>query len=117
MKNNRPYLLLGASGGPRIISSVLQTILNVVDFKMDLRRAIEAPRIHHQWVPNVLQVEKSVPITEVRSLERRGHEVQERQALGAVQAIVIQRGKATTESDPRRAQRPTDADGRPKPAD
>jgi gamma-glutamyltranspeptidase/glutathione hydrolase len=109
-QRNRPFLVLGASGGPRIISSVLQTMLNVLDFKMGIREAVEAPRIHHQWSPNVLQMEKGFPQAEVRSLERRGHEIQDRNSLGRVQAIMIPKGIAV--ADPRRDQRPTDQEAR-----
>ncbi|TMA06703.1 MAG: gamma-glutamyltransferase, partial [Deltaproteobacteria bacterium] len=49
LQGERPVLIVGASGGPRIISATLQTIVNVLDFRIPLKKAIAAPRIHHQW--------------------------------------------------------------------
>lgn len=102
LRQNRPFLVLGGSGGPRIVTAVLQTLLNVLDFKMDVRRAVEATRIHHQWMPNVLQVEKGLPPADLESLERRGHQMQERSSLARVQAIEIDGKKVTGVVDPRR---------------
>src|SRR5262249_16461049 len=50
LQGDRPELIVGAAGGPRIISATLQTILNVLDFHMPVKEAVEAPRIHHQWI-------------------------------------------------------------------
>ncbi len=70
------FMALGAPGGPRIISTVLQTILNVVDFGMNLRQAIDFPRFHHQWMPDELRIEDHgfSPDT-IRLLEERGHTI------------------------------------------
>jgi len=57
LKNGKLYLVIGSPGGPTIITTVLQVILNVVDFDMNLREAIAAPRIHHQWLPDVVKYE------------------------------------------------------------
>lgn len=105
LKGNRPALIVGGSGGPRIISATLQTILNVVDFQMPAQQAIDSPRIHHQWLPNELNVEAKIPPETKRSLERRGHAIRERSALGLVQAIVARRGKISGASDPREEER------------
>ena len=105
VQGDRPVLIVGASGGPRIISATLQTILNVLDFRMPLKRAIESPRIHHQWVPNEITVEREIPEATRRSLGRRGHAVREGNSLGVVQAIVAQRSKIIGEADPRKEER------------
>jgi len=57
-KDGKPYLLTGSPGGRTIINTVLQTIVNVIDFNMDVSEAIAAPRVHHQWLPNRLSIEK-----------------------------------------------------------
>jgi gamma-glutamyltranspeptidase/glutathione hydrolase len=57
IKDGKPVLILGTPGGKRIITAVLQTILNVVDFRMNIQEAVDAPRIHHQWLPDVTNVE------------------------------------------------------------
>ena len=102
LQGGRPVLIVGAAGGPRIITATLQTILNVLDFHMPLKKALEAPRIHHQWMPNELVVENKVPDQVRRSLERRGHIVKERTSLGVAQAILVRRSKVTAGADPRK---------------
>ncbi|MBI2360297.1 MAG: gamma-glutamyltransferase, partial [Deltaproteobacteria bacterium] len=106
LRGDRPVLIVGASGGPRIISATLQTILNVLDYRMRLKKALEAPRIHHQWMPDELAVENKVPDPLRHSLERRGHVVKERTSLGVVQAILVRRSKVTAEADPRKHEGP-----------
>ncbi|HKE11014.1 MAG TPA: gamma-glutamyltransferase, partial [Myxococcota bacterium] len=63
-------------GGPRIISTTLLTILNIVDYGMNPEEAVSAPRFHHQWVPDTLSVERAVPRDVIDGLERRGHTVE-----------------------------------------
>ena len=58
-KDNKPFLIVGSPGGGRIITTVLQTIINIIDYKMTLNEAIDAPRFHHQWYPDEIQVEKN----------------------------------------------------------
>ncbi|MBI2602392.1 MAG: gamma-glutamyltransferase [Deltaproteobacteria bacterium] len=83
------FLILGAQGGPRIISSVLQTISNVIDFKMPLPDAVHAKRIHHQWLPDHIRTETDgLPKDVMRTLEAKGHTIKESSApTGDVQAI------------------------------
>src|SRR5882724_592567 len=105
LQGDRPELIVGAAGGPRIISATLQTILNVLDFQMPIKEAVEAPRIHHQWIPDELNVEDKLPPETKKSLERRGHTVRERTTLGVVQAVVAKRAKSTGAADSRKADR------------
>lgn len=105
LQGDRPALIVGASGGPRIISATLQTILNVLDFRMPVERAVASPRIHHQWMPNELVLESKISPGIRKSLERRGHVVRDRSSLGVVQAILVRRGKITAAADPRKEER------------
>lgn len=105
LQGDRPGLIVGASGGPRIISATLQTILNVLDFRMPVERAVASPRVHHQWMPNELVVESKIPPSIKKSLERRGHVVRDRSSLGVVQAILVRSGKITAAADPRKEER------------
>ncbi|MGH7830759.1 MAG: gamma-glutamyltransferase, partial [Candidatus Binatia bacterium] len=102
LQGDRPVLIVGASGGPRIINATLQTLLNALDFGMPIDKAVESPRIHHQWMPNELVVEDEVPPNTRTSLERRGHTMKERESLGVVQAILVKRGRVSTQADPRK---------------
>lgn len=106
LDGEKPVLIVGAAGGPRIITATLQTILNVLDFSMPLRKAVRTPRVHHQWKPNRLLVENKIPRTIRESLGRRGHVIKSRRSLGTVQAILINGGKLSGEADPRKARDP-----------
>jgi gamma-glutamyltranspeptidase/glutathione hydrolase len=88
LRGDRPELIVGGAGGPRIISATLQTILNVIDFRMPVDKAVAAARIHHQWLPERLDVENELPQETRKSLERRGHGIRETRVVGVVQAIV-----------------------------
>ena len=94
---------VGGSGGPRIISNVLQVFLGVFAFGLDPRAAVEAPRIHHQWSPDVLTVEAEIA-PEVRvALGQRGHHVIVSEAPTAVQMIRVRAdGVREAASDPRK---------------
>ena len=105
LQGDRPELIVGGAGGPRIISATLQTILNVLDFQMPIKEAVEAPRIHHQWMPDELNVEDKLPPETKKSLERRGHTVKDRATLGVVQAVLAKRSKTTGAADSRKADR------------
>jgi len=87
IKDGKAVFALGASGGPRIISSTLQVLLNMTRFGMSPAEAINQPRIHHQWLPNVLFVEEPLFEKIRKPLEQRKHSVQRRNHLAAVQAV------------------------------
>lgn len=102
LKNNKPFMAVGASGGPRIISGTLNTIMNVIDFGMNIEEAVSAQRFHHQWFPNKLFIEKDMPNDVKENLIKKGHELSSGEAESAVQAIMIKDGKITGASDPRK---------------
>ena len=105
LQGDRPEVVVGGAGGPRIISATLQTILNLIDFQMPVKEAVSSPRIHHQWMPDNLIAEADIPAEAKRSLERRGHSVRERGVVGVVQAITVKQGKASGAADPRKEER------------
>jgi gamma-glutamyltranspeptidase/glutathione hydrolase len=105
LNGGRPELVVGAAGGPRIINATLQTILNRLDFKMPLARAVSSARIHHQWMPERLSVEASFAAEAKKSLEQRGHTVREQSALGVVQAISWDGATMSGAADPRKVER------------
>jgi len=90
LKDDKPFMVTGSPGGPRIISTVLLTILNVVDWGMDIQAAVSAPRYHHQWIPDTLRVEPETPRDVTGALAALGHtvDVQSRH-WSAAEAIVI----------------------------
>lgn len=107
LKNGKPVLALGASGGPRIITSVLQVMLNVLDHNMPLDQAVTAPRLHHQWQPNELYSDKPLNKNRIEALTAYGHQYNERRKTGVVQALQIKPdGTMHGMSDPRKGGRP-----------
>ena len=86
-KHRQPVLTVGAAGGPRIITQVVSTIVNYFDFGMSLEQAVAAPRFHHQWSPNEIQVEKTLPEEVVGTLRELGHKVTTSDRVGVTQAI------------------------------
>ncbi len=103
-KDGRPWLVTGSPGGSRIITSVLQMIVNVIDHGMNIADAASVPRIHHQWLPDRLQLESGFSIDTVRELERRGHEISNAQAMGSLQSVIRRDELFRGSSDPRRPQ-------------
>jgi gamma-glutamyltranspeptidase / glutathione hydrolase len=89
-RDGRLFMVVGGPGGGRIITSVLQTVANVVDFGMNVRDAVDSPRFHHQWRPDVLTVEPGFSPDTVRLLEQRGHKVETSSSVARIFAIVVQ---------------------------
>ncbi len=86
--NNEPVLILGARGGPRIISAVFNVVTNVIDFGMQLDRAVGAPFYHHQWHPDRLEyLPNALSFGQLRELRRMGHAPSRRRIMGRVAAI------------------------------
>ena len=92
LRDGKPFLIVGGPGGSKIISSVLQVILNVVDFGMNVQDAVDAPRFHHQWQPDVLTVERGFSPDTIRILESLGHKVESSNSVARIEAIVIDKG-------------------------
>jgi gamma-glutamyltranspeptidase / glutathione hydrolase len=86
-RDGKAVLVLGASGGPTIITSTLQTLLNILVFGQDAEAAVAAPRVHHQWLPATLGVESGIPQPTRVVLERLGHQITDAGTLGAVQVV------------------------------
>ncbi|MBI3449219.1 MAG: gamma-glutamyltransferase [Acidobacteria bacterium] len=90
LKDGRPYLALGTPGGSRIATMVLRVIVNVVDFGMDLQAAVDAPRCHHQWLPDRISCERDALSADVaEALRKRGHEIAPTGMRGDIQAILF----------------------------
>ncbi|MEQ1910590.1 MAG: gamma-glutamyltransferase, partial [Vicinamibacterales bacterium] len=75
VKDGKLFMTVGAPGGSRISTAVLQVILNVVDFGMNIQDAIDAPRVHHQWLPDRLSIERAISPDTVALLKARGYDV------------------------------------------
>lgn len=90
LNDDKPFLILGSPGGSTIITSVLQVIINVLEFNMNIRDAIDAPRFHHQWLPDEIVFESYGMTEDVKfNLINRGHKLKEISILGRVEGILF----------------------------
>jgi gamma-glutamyltranspeptidase/glutathione hydrolase len=106
LKDGRPVLALGASGGPRIITSVLQVMLNVIEFDMPLDEALSAVRIHHQWLPDEVYFDREPPEALLNAL-KTANKISTERKTGVVQAIqFLPDGTLLGACDPRKGGRP-----------
>jgi gamma-glutamyltranspeptidase/glutathione hydrolase len=102
LHNGKPYIVIGAPGGSRIITGVMQVILNVIDFKMNIQEAIDQPRFHHQWRPDRLYLERGFSPDTIALLKARGHDVEENTfGVALVEGILIDGGWLQGGSDGR----------------
>lgn len=103
MKDGQPWLVTGSPGGSRIITTVLQVILNMVDHDMNVAEATIAPRIHHQWLPDELRVERGLSPDTLALLKTMGHTLSVEETMGSTQSIHIdpETGLRYGYSDPR----------------
>jgi len=97
-KDGKPYFVTGSPGGSTIITIVLQNILNVIDFDMNAMEAVTAPRIHHQWLPDVIVTEPGISADTVRILEERGF-VFNKDEIGKYKRTTLGRANAIMHKD------------------
>ncbi len=102
LKDGQPFIVTGSPGGGRIITTVLQLIVNVIDHGMNIAEATSAVRVHHQWLPDELRMEKGLSLDTIRLLEAKGHKISTQNAMGATQSIMRIDGRLYGASDPRR---------------
>tara|TARA_B100000497_G_scaffold47542_1_gene54985 strand:+ start:1428 stop:3143 length:1716 start_codon:yes stop_codon:yes gene_type:complete len=101
-KNDEPYMVFGSPGGSRIITTVLQVALNVMDHDMNIAQAVHSPRIHHQWLPEILMIESGFGPDTERLLKEKGYKLYPSSTMGSVQAIMKEGDYFYGSADPRR---------------
>jgi gamma-glutamyltranspeptidase/glutathione hydrolase len=101
LRDGKLYLVVGSPGGPTIINTVLEVVVNVIDFGMNVADAVDAPRLHHQWMPDVLHLERGFSPDTVALLKARGHTVVLEDGQGEVAAIRVKDGWLEGSADPR----------------
>jgi gamma-glutamyltranspeptidase/glutathione hydrolase len=89
LKDGKPFLVTGSPGGSRIITTVLQTLVNVIDHRMNVAEASIAPRVHHQWLPDKLRIEKGLSPDTLRLLRQQGYVLSPEPPMGRTQTIEI----------------------------
>ena len=101
-KDGEPFIVVGTPGGRTIINTVLQIILNVTEFEMNIAQAVEASRIHHQWLPDVTSFESwGISLDTQKLYESKGHQVRYRSSQGRAHCIMIQDGMLYGAADSR----------------
>ena len=99
-------IVIGASGGPLIISSTLQVIVNLIDFEMEPSQAVSRGRIHHQWQPQKLFIDDEIPLDVRENLMKKGHILADMPLHASVQVIVCEEQTCLAASDPRKSGEP-----------
>ncbi|WP_417880662.1 gamma-glutamyltransferase [Vibrio sp.] len=100
-KNGKPILATGSPGGSRIITTTLQIIMNVIDHNMNIAEATHAVRVHHQWLPDELRIEKGLNQDTIKLLQAKKQNVVEKSAMGSTQSIMHTDKGFFGSSDPR----------------
>jgi gamma-glutamyltranspeptidase/glutathione hydrolase len=101
LKDGKPVLVTGSPGGSRIISAVLQVIVNTIDFDMNVAAAVSAPRLHHQWLPDEVRVEHGFPEATLAALRAKGHRVVEPLGQTSANSIAVTPDGLSGAPDPR----------------
>lgn len=102
LKNSKPYIIVGTPGGTTIPTSVYQSIVNVVDFKLNPNMAVNFPKFHHQWLPESISVEKNFPETTIKNLEKMNYKIEKISGIGRTEMILVdENGNATAVADGR----------------
>ncbi|WP_243294876.1 gamma-glutamyltransferase [Geothrix mesophila] len=102
VKDGAVVMVSGSPGGRTIPATVLNTVLNVVDFGLDARAAVDAPRFHHQWLPDRIQVEADLPAATREALKTMGHTLKEVPKQGCAQVILVRHGQPEGAADTKR---------------
>lgn len=102
LKNGKPFLVVGTPGGTTIPTSVFQSIVNVIDFKLPPNLAVNAPKFHHQWLPEIVYIENAIPQYTINALEQKNYKFEKRNGIGRTELILIdENGNATAVADGR----------------
>ncbi len=89
LKNGRPFLITGTPGGTTIPTSVFQTLVNIIDYKLSPEDAVNNPKFHHQWQPDLIFIEKDFDAATRQALEQMGYSVKTREAIGRTELILV----------------------------
>ncbi|MCA1456335.1 gamma-glutamyltransferase [Bradyrhizobium sp. BRP22] len=101
LRNGKPVLVTGTPGGSRIISAVTQVIVDVIDYKMNIAAAVAAPRVHHQWLPDEVRIEKGFPDDVLAELRAKGHKLVEPLGYSSANSILVTSNGLLGAPDPR----------------
>ena len=89
LKNGKPYMVVGTPGGTTIPTSVYQSIVDVIDFKLNANISVNSPKFHHQWLPEAVAFEKNFPETTISEIEKLGYKAERWNQIGRTEMILI----------------------------
>ncbi len=89
LKKGKPFMVVGTPGGTTITTSVFQSLVNILDFHLSPADAVNKPKFHHQWKPDVVFVEQDFPQATIEALEKMGYTIKKREAIGRTEMIII----------------------------
>jgi gamma-glutamyltranspeptidase/glutathione hydrolase len=89
LKDGKLFLVLGSPGGPTIITTVANVLMGVADYGMNIQEAVNAPRFHHQWLPDAIVIERGFSPDTIKLLQEKGHTIQKRGYWGDAECIMI----------------------------
>ncbi|MBF6645215.1 gamma-glutamyltransferase [Chryseobacterium indologenes] len=89
LKNGKPFMVVGTPGGTTIPTSVYQSIVNVVDFKLNANISVNAPKFHHQWLPETITVENNFPESTITELKSKNYVIEKTKYIGKTEMIVL----------------------------
>jgi gamma-glutamyltranspeptidase/glutathione hydrolase len=93
IKNNRPVIVVGSPGGSTIPTTVFQTLVNLIDFHLSPSEAVNKPKFHHQWLPDIIDTEAGFPVSVAKELEAMGYQLKARLPIGRTELICIDYSK------------------------
>ena len=99
LQHNQPVIVVGTPGGTTIPTSVLQTLLNIFEFKMTPEAAVNKPKFHHQWLPDEIMIENDFNAATIPQLEKMGYKIKKRGEIGRTELIVIKNKQITAIGD------------------
>jgi len=89
LKDDKPFLVVGTPGGTTITTSVFQTLIDIIEFDMSPEDAVNKPKFHHQWLPDLIFIEKDFPKDVREQLIQMGYKLYQREAIGRTELIEI----------------------------
>jgi gamma-glutamyltranspeptidase / glutathione hydrolase len=101
LRDGKVVLVTGSPGGSRIISTVLQVIVNVLDYHMDVEDAVAAPRLHEQWLPDEVRIERGFPDDVISTLKAEGHQIVSPMGQTSANSIAVTDKGVQGAADPR----------------
>ena len=101
LQNEKPLLVIGTPGGTTIPTQIFQSLVNLIDFNLDLEQVINCPKFHHQWMPDYIFFESEYPSATVEALKKMGYDCRQRGQIGRTEGILIRNGMIQAVGDKR----------------